>query len=147
MKKKIIILAMLATTMILTVTMASAINTADTKNEKEESPLYGIRTNRAISEKIQNLKTKFFGNRLFFLPFQLIKNNINLRDRLQEKTQKGDFTCSSIPSSCKICTLDSTTCILCTFVVVCPIDRNVWFIKVKCIYYDFYRYKEELKNE
>jgi len=104
MKKKIVIISILTVLFLISVTMASAINTADIKKEKKESPLYKIRTNRAISEKIQKLKTKFFGERLFFLPFQLFKNNnnLNLRDKLNNKefTRIDSFTCTPTGAFC-----------------------------------------------
>lgn len=92
--------------MLVTITMATAVNTKKTE-EKKESPLYGIRTNRAISEKIQNLKTKFFGNRLFFLPFQWNRNNnLNLRNRLNEKDTENDRTCVIWNGNCLYPTSD-----------------------------------------
>jgi len=147
MKKKIVIFAMLATTMILAVSMASAINTADIKKEKKESPLFGIRTNRAISEKIQKLKTKFLGERLFFLPFQLFKNNnLNLRDRLNQKHTDGSIDtecgmptgeCSGVPCKTEFtyptcgtvdcgCTIRATIlCGQCTQGIICrTLDGN-----------------------
>jgi len=115
MKKKIAIISFLAVLFLISVSMASAINTADIKKEKKESPLFGIRTNRAISEKIQNIKTKFFGNKLFFLPFQLIRNNNqNIRERLNEKEFTVDsFTCNPTGyCSCSItsCSPELPTC-------------------------------------
>jgi len=107
--KKIIIFGMLTTAMILTVSMVSAINTTNKNTQEEESPLYGIRTNRAISEKIQNLKTKFFGDRLFFLPIQLnSNNNQNLRDKLQNKITYDPRldTCAALHTCIVTCDLD-----------------------------------------
>jgi len=104
MKKKITIISFLAVVFLISVSMVSAINTAEINNEKEESPLYNYRTNKAIQEKIQNIKTKFFGDRLFFLPFQWLRdNNLNLRDRLQEKDTSSDFTCEQFTNNCATC--------------------------------------------
>ncbi|HEY0089047.1 MAG TPA: hypothetical protein VGB37_09390 [Candidatus Lokiarchaeia archaeon] len=66
--------------MLVTISFASAINSNTTNVEKKESPLYRIRTRLAIGEKIgqifKNIKTKFLGDRMFFLPF-LVFNDGN----------------------------------------------------------------------
>jgi len=94
MNKKIAITSILTVLFLISISMASAINTTDIKNEKEESPLYNYRTNRAIQQKIQNIKTKFFGNRLFFLPFQFIKIPEKiLRDELNDKDTYDLINC------------------------------------------------------
>ena len=72
MNKKILSVGIFAILMLVTISFASAINT--TNAEKKESPLYNLRTRLAIGEIIQNLKAKFFGERLFFLQFKLLKN-------------------------------------------------------------------------
>jgi len=63
--------------MLVAISYATAVNTA-TNAERKESPLYGVRTKRAIGEKIgnilENLKTKFLGNRMFFLPSNWLRN-------------------------------------------------------------------------
>ena len=82
MNKKILVMGLLAVFMLVSISFVSSaeVNTAD---EKKESPLFGIRTRRAITEKIgkivENIKTKFFGERVFFLPFQklLIKDYVS----------------------------------------------------------------------
>ncbi len=57
------------------------------------SLLIGIRTRRAIVEKlgkiIENIKTKFIGDRLFFLPFLRSLQHLSIRQRLAEKTSMG----------------------------------------------------------
>ncbi len=73
MNKKILIFGALAALMLVTITYASAVTTT-TQTTRKESPLFKIRTRLAIGDKIQNLKTKFFGERIFFLPFQWLKN-------------------------------------------------------------------------
>ena len=79
-------------TILLTVSIATAITPTDSKKQKGESPLYKIRTKNAIKEKIQNIKTRFLGERIFFIPLMLLKsNNQNFRERLQDKT--SDYTC------------------------------------------------------
>ena len=85
--------------MLLVITFASAINSNITAVEKKESPLYNIRTGLAIGEKIsqilENIKTKFLGERIFFIPLKWIKNlnpNINRNPTTYDKTT-GLCTC------------------------------------------------------
>jgi hypothetical protein len=73
MNKKILIFGVLAALMLVTISFATAVTT-NTQTTQKESPLYNVRTKLAIGERIQNLKTKFIGERLFFLPFQWLKN-------------------------------------------------------------------------
>ena len=72
MNKKILLISILSFLMLLTISFASAINTNTTDIERKESPLYRIRIRRAIGEKItiiiENIRTKFLGERIFFLP-------------------------------------------------------------------------------
>jgi len=106
MNKKIAIISFLAVLFLISVSMATAVNTTNkTTSDKKESPLFGIRTNRAINEKTQNLKTKFLRNRLFFLPFQWLQNthNQDIRGRLQEKTEDVCPTDGPRPTDCYGC--------------------------------------------
>lgn len=72
-----LLIGILATLMLVTITYASAV-TINTQNTIKESPLYKIRIKRSINEKIngilENIKTKFLIERIFFAPFQLLKN-------------------------------------------------------------------------
>jgi hypothetical protein len=72
MNKKILFGSFLAIIMIVAISFASAVETNTTDVEKKESPLYGLRTRRATTEKISNIinniKAKFLGERMFFLP-------------------------------------------------------------------------------
>ena len=82
MKKKLIIISILAVAILMILSFSSAVSSNISKTaKKKESPLYGIRTRRAIRERIRNLieniKTKFLGDRIFFVPFQWIRNKIN----------------------------------------------------------------------
>ncbi len=76
MNKKILVVSILVVFTLVAISFASAINTT-TPVKKKESPLYGIRTRRAIGERlgeiIDYIKTRFLGDRLFFLPFQWLK--------------------------------------------------------------------------
>ena len=81
MNKKILVVCILVVFTLVAISFASAINTT-TPVKKKESPLYGIRTRRAIGERlgkiIEHIKTKFLGERVFFLPFQWIRNLLGL---------------------------------------------------------------------
>ena len=100
MKKKLVILGISAVLMLVTISFASAINTnTATTIEKTESPLYKIRTSLAIKEKIgqilENIKTRFIGERLFFIPFRLDRireKNIIIRDHFLGKCGPIGFT-------------------------------------------------------
>jgi hypothetical protein len=84
--------------------------------DQKESPLYRIRTRRAITEKlsniVENVKTKFLSERLFVLPGTLIKDFLRLS--ISRLPSLGD-------SICGFCTEDSApTCsgsikIMCAF--------------------------------
>jgi hypothetical protein len=71
MNKKILILSLLAVFMLVSISFVSAAE-MNTDVEKKESPLFGIRTAKAINEKIgriiDNIRTKFIGEKLFFIP-------------------------------------------------------------------------------
>jgi hypothetical protein len=73
MKKKILIISILAVFMLMAISFVSVVGKNTSDAEKKESPLYGIRTKRAIGEKIsnilENIKTRFLGERIFFLKF------------------------------------------------------------------------------
>ena len=65
------ILSILTVLMLVTISYATAIENKS-YTENKESPLYKIRTKNAIGEKIgeiiSQIKTKFLGERLFWLP-------------------------------------------------------------------------------
>jgi hypothetical protein len=68
----------LAIFLLVTISFASAVDTSTEDVEKKVSPLFSIRKSRAISEKItsiiENIKTRFLGDRIFFLSFPLLKS-------------------------------------------------------------------------
>ena len=105
MNRKILVVSILAVFTLVAISFATAVssNTA-TSVEKKESPLYGIRTRRAIGERlgkiIDYIKTRFLGDRLFFLPFQWLKYYIqgeNLYTGLKE------VTCFCVPACFGTC--------------------------------------------
>ena len=99
MNKKILIGSILAVFMLVAISYATAVNN-NTNTEKKESPLYGIRTRRVISEKItnivENIKTKFLRERIFFIPLQGIRARYNLYTRMQLQG-KGDEDWTDTP--------------------------------------------------
>ena len=108
MNKKILLFSILAVFTIVSISYASAINTT-TPVKTKESPLFGIRGRRAIQEKIgdvlENIKTKYIGKRVFFLPFQWSINSdgIPIRMRMEYKSAYqtdpacGDTNCHQRP--------------------------------------------------
>ena len=77
--KKILIISILAVLTLVTISYASAMNNNNTTQvEKKESPLYKIRTRSVIREKInqilEHIKTKFLGERIFFIPYKFEDN-------------------------------------------------------------------------
>ena len=120
MKKKILIVGVFAVFILVAISYASAVATNTTNIEKKESPLYGLRARRAISEKldvvIENIKTRFLGERLFCVPIQFLKNRINYlyEDECYSCTDCGSFTCRETACIMDRCTSDffctSKTC-------------------------------------
>jgi hypothetical protein len=105
MNKKISTIG-IAAILMLAMSIITAVGSDIDEDEKKESPLYAIRMNLEIRDKIDiifnSVKTRFLGNRIFFIPHtSLIKGFDNLvRYRLvsEEKgcPDKGttDLPCS-----------------------------------------------------
>jgi hypothetical protein len=79
MNKKLLVVSILAVFMLVVISFSTAISSNTTTTvKKKESPLFGIRTRLAIGENLQDLKerikARFIGERVFFLPFQLLRN-------------------------------------------------------------------------
>ena len=103
MNKKILVVSILAVFTLVAISFATAVSSNTVKtNDKKESPLYSIRTRRAIGERlgkiIDYIKTRFLGDRLFFLPFQWLRDII---DDYQQPFTKGE-TCSAPKAPCTI---------------------------------------------
>ena len=113
--KKIVAISILAVFMLVAISYATAVNTNTTSKETKESPLYNIRNRRAIGSKIyniiDNIKTKFLGNRIFFLPIRSLGNRIRVKlsDTLAYTCEEY---CTEDISWCapKICTSASYCC-------------------------------------
>ena len=97
MNKKILIISILTVLMLITISFTSTVSSnTETNDDKKESPLYKIRTNRAIGKNlgmiIDYIKTKFFGERIFFLPFQWLRNG-------EEQPIRATMGCKTFPVS------------------------------------------------
>ena len=108
MNKKILLVSILAVFMLVAISYAAAVDTNTANTKRKESPLYKIRTGKAIAEKItniiENIRTKFLGERIFFLPFQWMRNaEFSIRDRfLKEYTE--------VVTGCIPCTVNTGSC-------------------------------------
>ena len=80
MGKKMKIVGILVVCMLVTVSLTTVVSSNKSEDTKE-SPLYKIRTKQAIKEKIGNLlhqiKTKFFGDRVFFNVFDWFRTSMS----------------------------------------------------------------------
>lgn len=94
MKKKIVIGCIGIIFMLAMISMVSAISTQKII-QKKESPLFTIRTNNAVQKNMANLKTRFVGKKIFFLP--IIPNNecMSLRDKFSKETSGSQHTCGT----------------------------------------------------
>jgi hypothetical protein len=122
MSKKILIGGLFAVFMLVTISLSSAVS-INTNIEKKESPLFGIRTQRAIAEKIDaivdNVKTRFIGERIFCVPIILLKNRLYSGLKYYSCTDCYQATCEA--TFCKACTANPKT--LCT-VVTCDLNTE-----------------------
>jgi hypothetical protein len=89
--------------MLLAIAFASTVTSDNSKPAKKESPLFGIRTRRAIREKVGDMVRRFIGERVFFIPFQWFKNRDNLAP-IHHFLKKTDATCPTCPYT--VCTCD-----------------------------------------
>lgn len=114
MNRKIIIGSILVIFTIIAVSFASAAFVQTKAIEKKVSPLYKIRTDSAIDEKIRNLKFNFLRNRILIMPNLITRQQQTPRDILGNKgcsyksagcTQFG--TCNTFPTMC-----NPVTCLL-----------------------------------
>ena len=104
--KKMMMLVVLAVLMLVTISFVSSIN-ANSVNGKKESPLYKLRTNRAIGVKIkgilEKIKVKFFSSRIFYIPSKLLQYNEELnffRNAKFDDTSYCTYYCSYWDKGC-----------------------------------------------
>lgn len=124
MNKKLLLVSILAVLTLVAISFATVVSSNTTTTvKKKESPLFGIRTRLAIGERVQDLKdtikARFIGGRVFFLPFQWLRNkdDLSVRQRLEDKTQDvyctqyGEWTCQQTICTPILCTIsDDTLC-------------------------------------
>jgi len=120
MKKKILVVGIMAVFMLVAISFASAVSTQTANTTKKESPLFRIRTRRAIGERLgelkDNIKAKFIGERVFFLPFLRSVQNLSMRQRLEQKTSTVQAT---------VCRTIAYTCCGPCVTVGCLLDNNL----------------------
>ena len=91
MRKKMMGITIIIITMLVTISLATA-TSSEEKEQTKESPLYKIRAKSHIGQKIGNIvtkiKTKFLGERMFFMPNKPITNQyrMSLREMAQMKS-------------------------------------------------------------
>lgn len=106
MNKKIIIFSATAVFILLAISFASAIKTNDDQKDalrQGYSPLFLVRIKKAIKDKLQDFKSCFIGERVFYLPFQWLINreNIPLRNRFVKITDDDYTFCDTFcPKQC-----------------------------------------------
>ena len=99
MKKNLIIISFIICIILLTISITSAIEVNKNQSiENKESPLYKIRTRQVLGNRLKELieciKARFLGERMFFLPFHWILENIKLKDNTYNgPTSHGYPTC------------------------------------------------------
>ena len=100
MKKNLIIISFIICIILLTISITSAIEVNKNQSiENKESPLYKIRTRQVLGDRLKELieciKAKFLGERMFFLPFQWLKNIINADNFNIDKPTNDITMCKS----------------------------------------------------
>ena len=111
MKNKILIISILIVLTLVTVSFTSTVSSnVSTSTIKKESPLYKIRTNRAIKDRIkdivENIKTRFLENRVFIIPLLMEKiKNIYETEILWSAPAGTAFCCTvhGTPTSLMCC--------------------------------------------
>ena len=106
MKKKILIIGISVAFMLVTISYATALRT--TEVEKKESPLFRLRAQKAIKEKIntilESIKTKFIGERVFWIHFRIFRiDNGNTPPSINSLGGKACTcydTCSMVNTEC-----------------------------------------------
>lgn len=103
MNKKLLILSILAVFMLVAISFVSAVNITTT-SEKKESPLFRIRTRRAIGERLselrENIKSRFIGERIFSLPPQWLRNPQQDEEQMPLTFGKYCTVRTSVPDPC-----------------------------------------------
>jgi len=116
MNRRIILLSTMTVIMLIIIAFTSTVNSDNSKPIRKESPLFNIRTRKAIREKIKDIiKTRFIGERVFFLPFRWLKIlGSKYNEKLNNwflKTEGSDTICAGY-TLC-ICTYGNPTNLCC----------------------------------
>jgi hypothetical protein len=76
LNRKLLIVSVFVVFLLVMISFASAVNSNTEKNVKTRggSPLFRIRVRKALSERVGDILNNFFGERVFFLPFQWLRN-------------------------------------------------------------------------
>lgn len=115
MNKKIVIVSLLSVFMLVAIAFASTVTSNTPIPPKKESPLFRIRVRQAIREKIGDLMRRFVGERVFFLPFQWLRDIIKNKENLYVSNKCGTYQYTNCyESTCK-----ETLCVFCTDAVHC----------------------------
>jgi len=125
MNKKLLVVSILAVFMLVAISFASAVSSNST-DEKRESPLFRVRTRRAIGERVDELRqiirSRFVGDRLFFLPFQWLRNQKN-EEHAEDRLVTGDKSVTCHKTNCgNQCSWDPA----CTVGWGCPSPTTTW---------------------
>jgi hypothetical protein len=100
MKRKRIAGCVLAIFLLITISIVSVVGSETKNSETKESPLFRIRTSRAIEEKLGtilgNIKSKFFSEKLIFIPF-LFKQFVNT-----DSQESEDFILTKFLTYCTL---------------------------------------------
>lgn len=126
MRKTIVLVGVLVIFMLVAISFSTAIN-SNKATETKESPLYKIRTNRAVAERIdtilENMKTKFLGERAFCIPITLFRIVQYTGEEYYSCTDCSGITCQATACILEACTNDfgctSKTCDVVTSPITC----------------------------
>lgn len=114
MNKKLLLISLLVVFTLVAISLTSVIGSNTVKPvEKKDSPLFGIRTRRATGDRLENIKTRFIGERVFFLPLTWLRNrdDRSVRQQLQYKTPDTEYDITCTHEGCGVTVV---TPILCT---------------------------------
>jgi len=91
MKKKILIFCIISIFMLITISYATAVN--NSVKQKKVSPLFRFRSSDAIKNKRETIKSRFIGNRIFYIPVKLKQITSYLGEVFYSCTDCSGFTC------------------------------------------------------
>lgn len=101
MNKKIII-GCISIIFILTTITTATNNRPANSYEKKTSPLFSIRTNKAIQNERVLLNSRFIKSRIFIIAFkgENTNKNLQIRNLIQNKNTAEDLTCQYVFTIC-----------------------------------------------